>query len=55
MKRYENPTMYISVFDAENVVTEASGITPVEKTKAIDEALNSLSAANVTETLKFTF
>ncbi len=56
MKNFETPIMNISMFEAENVVTQSSGTTPdtmAETTAALSTALG----AEVTEanTVTFTF
>lgn len=46
MKRYENPMLNISLFDAENVVTDGSQPTPPAENTAVDMAMS--EAATIT-------
>lgn len=39
MKRYENPIISVSLFDSENVVTDASQITPPAELTAVEQAV----------------
>ncbi|MGN0164022.1 MAG: hypothetical protein ACI4EA_10680 [Candidatus Ornithomonoglobus sp.] len=46
MKRYENPIINVSLFDRENVVTEASQIPPAEpELTAVEQAINAANGA----------